>query len=60
MFKIFRTKKTDSKVLQKKVTQDLIKNAYAKRSSEIESLRLYDRGEKTITPRSLASLVQGI
>ena len=58
-FKIF-TNKNDSKELRQKVTSKLILDAYDSRKEEIESLRKYDRGEKTITPSSLKRLVSSL
>lgn len=34
--------------------------AYKSRKTEIDSLRQYDRGEKTITPRSLRTTVRSV
>lgn len=48
------------KSLNERVTKSVIKSAYKRRSPEIESLRKYDRGEKTITPRNLKNLVRSI
>ena len=42
------------------ITPEIIKRAYKNRFKEIESLRKYDRGEKTITPRDLEALVRGL
>jgi hypothetical protein len=36
-----------------KITRKNIDSAFRRRASEIESLRLYDRGEKKITPSVL-------
>ncbi len=47
--------KSESRILQKKVTSVVIQKALKNRLPEIESLKKYDRGEKTITPRSLTS-----
>lgn len=35
-------------------------NAHSRRAKEIESLRLYDRGEKEITPSNLRSLSKSV
>lgn len=53
-------KKNDSKVLKEKATSELISTAYDARLKEIESLRKYDRGEKTITPGNLTDIVRSI
>ena len=53
-------KKTDSKTLKQKATPELISTAYISRYKEIESLRKYDRGEKTITPGNLKDIVRSI
>lgn len=42
------------------ISDELISNAYKNREKEIESLRKYDRGEKTITPSNLKKLMQSI
>ncbi|MBI2482465.1 MAG: hypothetical protein HYV76_02815 [Candidatus Vogelbacteria bacterium] len=47
--------KGDSRVLKEKVTKTFIKDAHKNRTTEIESLKQYDRGEKEITPRDLNS-----
>jgi hypothetical protein len=57
--KLFSWKK-ESKTIKEQVTPEVIKSAYNKRSTEIESLRKYDRGEKTINPRNLESLVRSL
>lgn len=57
--KLFSWKK-ESKTIKEQVTPEVISSAYNKRSTEIESLRKYDRGEKTITPRNLESLVRSL
>lgn len=58
MFKIFSKKGT--KTLNEKVTTEAISGAYKNRYKEIESLRKYDRGEKTITPANLKDIVQSL
>lgn len=42
------------------ISDELISAAYKTREKEIESLRKYDRGEKTITPSNLKKFVQSI
>jgi hypothetical protein len=42
------------------VSPDVISAAYKTREKEIESLRKYDRGEKTITPASLKNIVRSL
>jgi len=54
------TNKNDSKRLREKVTLGAILDAYDSRREEIESLRKYDRGEKTITPSNLKRLVSSL
>lgn len=46
--------------LKEGVTKKSINDAFKKRSTEIDSLKKYDRGEKKITPRSLKSTLSGI
>ena len=58
--KIFPKKNNDSKILREQVTPEAISDAYKSRYNEIESLRKYDRGEKTITPSNLKDIVQSI
>lgn len=53
-------KKTDAQMLTQKATSELISTAYDNRLKEIESLRKYDRGEKTITPGNLTDIVRSI
>lgn len=53
LLKMFRFLKTNKKRV--KITDSLISDAYKKRKSELDSLKAYDRGEKTITPRKLRS-----
>ena len=53
---IKNTKNDEQEVLHQLVTGEFIDSAYSRRSNEIESLRKYDRGEKTITPPNLRSL----
>lgn len=50
----------DLVTFRENVSDELISNAYKTREKEIESLRKYDRGEKTITPSNLKKLVQSI
>ena len=45
---------------QTDISPEVVSNAYKTREKEIESLRKYDRGEKTITPANLKSIVRGI
>lgn len=54
--KIFRSSKTGTFDVSRK---DIL-SAYKTREKEIESLRKYDRGEKTITPTNLKNLVQSL
>ena len=42
------------------VTATVIRDAFQKRSKEIESLRQYDRGEKQIYAPDIRTLVRGI
>ena len=42
------------------ISDELISAAYKTREKEIESLRKYDRGEKTIAPSDLKKFVQSI
>ena len=53
-----RNKKVSA--LKENVSDELISNAYKVREKEIESLRKYDRGEKTITPSNLRKVVQSL
>ena len=46
--------------LRNNISDKVISNAYKTREKEIESLRKYDRGEKTITPSNLTNIVRGI
>jgi hypothetical protein len=50
----------DEKILVSKVTSDLVASAFERRKDEIESLRKYDRGEKTITPSDLKTVSRGL
>jgi hypothetical protein len=50
-------KKSDKKVIEQKVDSASIEAALLARKEEIESLKAYDRGEKTITPRNLHNAV---
>ena len=56
LLNIFRSSKTGTF----EVSREAISGAYKTREKEIESLRKYDRGEKTITPANLKSLVRSI
>ena len=38
------------------ISEEVISTAFKTREKEIESLRKYDRGEKTITPSNLKNL----
>lgn len=51
---------TSISTLRENVSDELISNAYKTREKEIESLRKYDRGEKTITPSNLRKIVQSL
>ena len=55
--KIFRKNPT---TLHGKITKETIDGAYKNRYKEIESLRKYDRGEKTITPVNLKTVVRSV
>lgn len=56
-----KNKNTDqTAVLRQKVTKQSISNAYNKRSTEIESLRKYDRGEKTINAPDIRAAVRSL
>ncbi|MBP6908363.1 MAG: hypothetical protein KBB75_00895 [Candidatus Pacebacteria bacterium] len=55
--KIFPKKNT---TLREKITQEIIDSAYKNRYKEIESLRKYDRGEKTIAPINLKTVVRSV
>lgn len=50
----------DVTTFRENVSDELILNAYKTREKEIESLRKYDRGEKTITPSNLREVVQNL
>ena len=50
----------DISTFRENISDELISNAYKTREKEIESLRKYDRGEKTITPSNLRNTVQNI
>ena len=50
----------DEKILVSKVTSDLVASAFERRKDEIESLRKYDRGEKTITPSDPKTVSRGL
>lgn len=60
MLKFLTNKKSNSKTLSEKVTREAINGSYKDRYKEIESLRKYDRGEKTITPANLKTFVRHI
>lgn len=53
-------KEKEVETLREKVTQSSIMSAYKTREKEIESLRKYDRGEKTIIAPDIRALVQSI
>jgi hypothetical protein len=57
---LIKSNKNDSKTLREKVTPEAIAGAYKSRYKEIESLRKYDRGEKTITPLDLNTIVRSL
>jgi hypothetical protein len=54
----FADKGDDAKVISARVTRDAISGAYKTRKDDIDSLRRYDRGEKTIDAPDLGNLVQ--
>ena len=58
LLKMFKNSKDNSG--QTDISPEVVSNAYKTREKEIESLRKYDRGEKTITPANLKSIVRGI
>ena len=47
-------------LLRDAATPEAIQHAYDARFEEIESLRKYDRGEKTINPVDLKDVVRGL
>lgn len=60
MFKwLFKSKNLNEKS-QEATSRALFEKAYKTRFKEIESLRKYDRGEKTITPRDLKEVVRSL
>lgn len=56
----FFNRNKNSNALGNKITKEAISGAYKNRLKEIESLRKYDRGEKTITPVDLKTVVRSI
>jgi hypothetical protein len=60
VWKIFNSRNKTATKTQDKVSEEVISGAYKTREKEIESLRKYDRGEKTITPSNLRKLVQSL
>lgn len=56
----FLSNNSKSQTLREKVTPSVVSDAYKNRYKEIESLRKYDRGEKTITPIDLKTVVRGV
>ena len=59
-FLIKSNNQKDVETLREKVTPSSIASAYEIRFKEIESLRKYDRGEKTITPSNLKNIVRSL
>ncbi len=62
MFKWLKKSSTqsESETLREKTTHSSIVSTYKKIEKEIDSLRKYDRGEKTITPGNLKDIVRSI
>ena len=61
MLKLFKKRNnTKDKTLNRQVSEEVIDRAYKIRKEEIESLRKYDKGEKTITPSNLRNIVRSI
>lgn len=59
-FKKSNNSANKDKELLQKVTPEFINSAYSRRVNELDSLRKYDRGEKTITPLNLSSYIKSI